>query len=117
MEDRKPKGHGDFANLIARTWSGPELYREVREAIEDLERHPGFAYVTALLDARERMLTDRLVNDSVGDIRATDQVIGMIGGLRQSKRAVESILYESNEARERAERAAREADAEGANTA
>lgn len=112
-----PKGHGDFANLIRDTWADREL-RQVAEEILELERTPGFARVLFLLDARERMLVDRLLVErpTTDNVRATDQTIGTLAGLRQSRRAVESILYEAQVARERAEAAARAADERGART-
>jgi hypothetical protein len=110
-EPRKPKGHGDFADLIRDLWTGSEL-RRIEEELEDLERHPGYARLTALLDARERLLVDRLVVGAPGDVRGTDQMLGIANGLRSVKRAVASIRHEANEARERAERAAADADAE-----
>lgn len=108
----KPKGHGDFAELIRKLWTPREL-RDIAEQLEELERHPGYAYLRALLDARERSLVDRIVVGEAGDIRATDQVLGICNGLRQSSRAVDSIRYEVQQARERAELAKAEADAEG----
>jgi hypothetical protein len=112
-ERSAPKGHGDFANLIRKQWTPAEL-RALADDIVELERHPGFQAMTTLLKAREALLVDRLVVEKPDDIRSTDQVIGMLGGLRQGNRAVESILYEAQEARERALAAAREADAKGA---
>lgn len=110
----KPSGHGDFANLINELWTGREL-RQIAEELEDLERHPAWARLTALLDARQRALVDRLVIGTPGDVRATDQVLGMVNGLRQLDRAISSIRYEANQARERAEAAA-EAAAESEGT-
>ena len=117
MEDRKPKGHGDFANLIRETWTEREL-AQVAEEILELERHPGFARLCSLLDSRERKLVDRLVIETPtpDNVRGTDQILGTIAGLRQSRAAIDSILYESIQARERAAAAAREADAKGAST-
>ena len=111
----KPTGHGDFAALIRSMWNGGEL-RRLEEELEDLERHPGYLRVLALLDARERQLVDRLVVGEPGDVRVTDQVLGMANGVRSLRRVVDSIRYEANEARERAEQAAADADAEGAST-
>lgn len=117
MEDRKPKGHGDFADLIRETWTDREL-AQVAEEILELERTPGFARLMSLLDSRERSLVDRLViaQPTPENVRATDQTLGTIAGLRQSKRALDSIIHESIKARERVEAAAREADAKGART-
>lgn len=112
-EERSPKGHGDFANLIRKQWTPAEL-RALAEDVAELEQHPGFQAVTTLLKAREALLVDRLVVEKPDDIRSTDQVIGMLGGLRQGLRAVDSIVYEAQQARERAEAAARAADAKGA---
>jgi hypothetical protein len=108
----KPQGHGDFATLIGRLWTPREL-RDIAERLDELERHPGYAYLQALLDARERQLVDRLVVGEAGDIRTTDQILGMCNGLRQGSRAVDSIRYEVQRARALAEQAKAEADAEG----
>jgi hypothetical protein len=108
----KPQGHGDFAHLIRKLWTPREL-RDIAERLEDLERHPGYAYLRALLDARERDVMDRVVVGTPGDIRATDQMLGTCLGLRQGGRAIDSIRYEVQQAREDAELAKAEADAEG----
>lgn len=117
MEDRKPKGHGDFANLITGTWSDREL-AQVAEEILELERQPGFARLMSLLDSRERFLVDRLViaQPTPDNVRATDQTLGTIAGLRQSRQAIDSIIHESIKARERVEAAARVVDADRSNT-
>jgi hypothetical protein len=67
----------------------------------------------ALLDSRERLIVDRLVVGEPGEIRVTDQLLGMCAGLRQGSRAIASIRYEANQARERAAEAARVADSRG----
>lgn len=110
----KPKGHGDFAKLIRDEWSDPELLR-VQEEILELERSPGYARVSALLQAREKFLVDRLMIEppTADNVRSTDQTIGTLLGLRQLTRAVDSIIHEANEARVRAESRARAAE-EGA---
>lgn len=109
----KPRGHGDFAAAIRRTWSDREL-RQAAQEIRALQAHPGYEHLCALFETRERMLIDRLVVEAPTseNVRATDQTLGTIGGLQQTRRAIDSILYESEQARERAEAAAREADAE-----
>lgn len=111
----KPTGHADFANLIPKLWTGSEL-RAIEEELEDLERHPGYARLLALVDARERFLLDRLVIGPPADVRATDQVIGIVNGLRSLRNGADSIRFEAQQARERAEKAAAEADAKGAST-
>lgn len=108
--DEKPKGHGDWAKLIRDEWSDSELLRAADEILE-LERSPGYARLCALLDAREQMLVDRVVIDKPGDVRSTDQILGSVLGLRQARMAIDSIIHEANQARERAKRAAAEADA------
>ena len=108
----KPPTHGDYANLIRKNWTDREI-RQIGEEIEDLERQPGFARLLSLLETRERLLLDRLVlGASDVPVRSTDQIIGTLAGLRQLRVAADSLLYEAHEARERALRAAREADAE-----
>lgn len=111
--DEKPKGHGDWAEIIRRTWSDQELL-QVRDEIVQLEQSPGYARVSALLAARDDQLIDRLLvqRPDNENIRATDQVLGTVAGLRQMQRAIDSIIHEANQARERAERRAAEADAE-----
>jgi hypothetical protein len=109
--ESKPKGHGDYAALIRELWTGSEL-RRIEEELEDLERHPGYARLMSLLDARDRQLVDRLVVGEPGDVRGTDQILGMVNGLRSMKRAADSIRHEATQARERAEQAAADADAE-----
>lgn len=113
--DEKPKGHGDWANLIRTTWSDRELL-EVRDEIVQLEQSPGYARLCALLASRDDQLVDRLLvqQPTVENVRATDQTLGTVAGLRQMQRAIDSIIHEANQARERAERLAREADEEGA---
>lgn len=117
MEDRKPKGHGDFADLIRGTWSDREL-AQVAEEILELERQPGFARLMSLLDSRERSLIDRLLiaQPTPENVRATDQTLGTIAGLRQSRRAMDSIIHESIQARERVAAEARAAEAERSST-
>jgi hypothetical protein len=113
--EQRPKGHGDYANLIRDLWTGAEL-RRAAEELEDLERHDGYARLKQLLEARDAQLVDRLVVDKPEDVRSTDQVIGILNGLRQSQRAIDSIKYEAHQSRERDQQAAAEADAEGATT-
>ena len=109
----KLKGHGDWANIIRDLWPANEELQRVRDEIVKLEQSPGFAYLSALLDARQRFLFDRLVvGDATETVRATDHRLGTVHGLQQSQRAIDSIIHEANQARERAERAAREADEE-----
>jgi len=107
------KGHGDWAEIIRKTWSDQEL-QQVRDEIVQLEQSPGYARVSALLAARDDQLVDRLLvqQPTPENIRATDQVLGTVAGLRQMQRAIDSIIHEANQARERAEAKAREADAE-----
>lgn len=109
----KPHEYGAFVALFNRQWTGREV-REIADEIEDLNRQPGFNRLLGLLDDRERMLVDRLVHERPDPegVRGTDQVIGMIAGLRQLKEAADSILYAAQEARERAKDAAGEPAAE-----
>jgi hypothetical protein len=110
----RPKGHGDYANLLNRLWPAGSELRQVAEELEDLERQPGYARLQAVLDVRERLLLDRLVEGEPGEIRGTDQLLGMIAGLRQAQRAIASVYYEAEQSRERDAAKARAADAEGA---
>lgn len=109
----KPQEYGAYASLIGRQWTSREV-REIADEIADLNTHPGFNRLLGLLDDRERMLVDRLVHErpDAEGVRATDQVIGMISGLRQLKQAADSILYAADQARERAREAAGEPVAE-----
>jgi hypothetical protein len=36
----RPKGHGDYANLLNRLWPAGSELRQVAEELEDLERSP-----------------------------------------------------------------------------